>query len=45
MDPNTASWWLAGDGTWSRHHLDSSGAPLIDIQELLIRSRGRGGDG
>jgi polyphosphate kinase len=44
MDPNTASWWLAGDGTWTRHHLDSSGAPLIDIQELLIRSRGRGGD-
>jgi polyphosphate kinase len=45
MDPNTASWWLAGDGTWTRHHLDSSGGPLIDIQELLIRSRTRGGDG
>ncbi len=45
MDPNTASWWLAGDGTWTRHHLDSSGEPLIDIQELLIRSRSRGADG
>jgi polyphosphate kinase len=45
MDPGTASWWLAGDGTWTRHHLDESGTPLIDIQDLLIRSRGRGGDG
>jgi polyphosphate kinase len=46
MDPNIASWWLSGDGTWTRHHLDSSGRPLIDIQELLIRSRRtRGGDG
>jgi polyphosphate kinase len=45
MDSNTASWWLAGDGTWTRHHLDSSGAPLIDIQELLIRTRSRSGDG
>jgi len=39
MDPGTSSWWLSGDGTWTRHHQDSSGAPLIDIQELLIRSR------
>jgi polyphosphate kinase len=39
MDPRTASWWLAGDGTWTRHHRDSSGAPLVDIQDLLIRSR------
>jgi polyphosphate kinase len=45
MDPKTASWWLAGDGTWTRHYLDSAGEPLIDIQELLIRSRGRGADG
>jgi polyphosphate kinase len=46
MDPGTASWWLAADGTWTRHHLDSSGAPLVDIQDLLIRSRrGRGADG
>jgi polyphosphate kinase len=45
MDPNTASWWLAGDGTWTRHHLDSSGEPLIDIQEMLIRTRSRAADG
>jgi polyphosphate kinase len=39
MDPGMASWWLAGDGIWTRHHLDPSGAPLADIQEVLIRSR------
>jgi polyphosphate kinase len=42
----TSSWWLAPDGTWTRHHLDASGAPLLDIQEYLIRSRqGRAADG
>ena len=39
MDPGMASWWLAGDGIWTRHHLDPAGAPLADIQEVLIRSR------
>jgi polyphosphate kinase len=45
MDPKTASWWLAGDGTWTRHHLDADGEPLVDIQELLIRTRTRSSDG
>ncbi len=46
MDPRIASWWLGPDGTWTRHHLDESGAPLTDIQDLLIRSRRvRGSDG
>jgi polyphosphate kinase len=46
MDAGTASWWLAADGTWTRHHLDASGAPLNDLQDLLIRSRqGRAVDG
>jgi polyphosphate kinase len=45
MDPGTASWWLAGDGTWTRHHLDPEGRPLVDIQELLIRTRARSADG
>jgi polyphosphate kinase len=46
MDPRTASWWLAGDGTWTRHHRDSSGAQLVDIQDVLIRSRrSRSADG
>ena len=45
MDPQIASWWLSADGTWQRHHLDASGAPLTDIQELLIKTRrGRGAD-
>ncbi len=39
MAPRTASWWLAGDGTWARHHLDADGVPLTDLQDLLIRSR------
>jgi polyphosphate kinase len=45
MDDETASWWLGPDGDWTRHHLDASGAPLMDIQEYLIRSRqGRAAD-
>ena len=39
MDDEIASWWLGPDGTWARHHLDSSGAPLTDLQEHLIRFR------
>jgi polyphosphate kinase len=46
MDPGTASWWLAGDGTWTRHHLDASGDLLHDLQDTLIRTRqGRTADG
>jgi len=39
MDPGTASWWLGPDGNWTRHHLDESGAPLMDLQDHLIRFR------
>jgi polyphosphate kinase len=43
MDARISSWWLASDGSWTRHQFDESGAPLADIQDLLIRSRrGRG---
>jgi polyphosphate kinase len=46
MDDTTSSWWLDTEGTWTRHHLDASGAPLNDVQEYLIRTRqGRGTDG
>jgi polyphosphate kinase len=45
MDPTISSWWLGQDGTWTRHHLDAAGKPLTDIQDLLVRARGRGGDG
>jgi polyphosphate kinase len=45
-DPRVASWWLDPDGTWTRHHLDSAGQPLADVQDLLIRARrGRSTDG
>ena len=39
MDDGTASWWLAGDGSWTRHHLDESGEPLTDVQKYLILTR------
>ncbi len=43
MDARIASWWLHPDGGWTRHQFDESGAPLADVQDLLIRSRrGRG---
>jgi polyphosphate kinase len=46
MDDTTSSWWLDSDGSWTRHHLDASGAPLNDVQEYLIRTRqGRAADG
>jgi polyphosphate kinase len=46
MNPRIASWWLDADGTWTRHHLDESGAPLADLQQLLISTRrGRTSDG
>ncbi len=46
MDPGTSSWWLAGDGNWTRHHLDADGQPLNDLQDVLIRARqGRAADG
>ena len=39
MDPSVSSWWLGPDGVWTRHHLDETGTPLIDLQEHLIRFR------
>jgi polyphosphate kinase len=39
MDERISSWWLGAGGTWTRHQFDESGAPLADIQDLLIRSR------
>src|SRR5204863_10082893 len=39
MDEGTASWWLDGDGTWTRHHLDADGNSLHDLQQTLIANR------
>ncbi|HEY0936127.1 MAG TPA: RNA degradosome polyphosphate kinase [Trebonia sp.] len=41
MDDTTSSWWLGSDGKWTRHGRDGNGAPLLDVQEILINSRGR----
>jgi polyphosphate kinase len=39
MNERISSWWLASDGTWTRHLFDDSGGRLTDIQDLLIRAR------
>ena len=39
MDDATASWWLDSDGLWTRHHLDSDGRPLRDLQAYLVEIR------
>jgi polyphosphate kinase len=42
MDDGTSSWWLDGDGNWTRHVRDANGRPLRDIQESLMREKRRG---
>ncbi|HEV3292067.1 MAG TPA: RNA degradosome polyphosphate kinase [Streptosporangiaceae bacterium] len=45
MDESTGSWWLAADGTWTRHYRDEAGQPLRDLQRHLIATlRGQGYD-
>jgi polyphosphate kinase len=39
MDDNTTSWWLDGDGVWSRHTRTDDDAPAADIQTHLMRTR------
>ncbi|NYE19525.1 RNA degradosome polyphosphate kinase [Microbacterium immunditiarum] len=38
MSDKTSSWWLGPDGEWTRHHLDESGQPLIDLQDRTMMS-------
>ncbi|MEO3787890.1 RNA degradosome polyphosphate kinase [Actinocorallia sp. B10E7] len=38
VSADTSSWWLDGDGVWTRHHGDAD-APALDIQTHLMRSR------
>ncbi len=40
MDDQTSSWWLSGDGTWTRHHLDAEGKPMRDLHSYLLQRRG-----
>jgi len=37
MSEDTAAWKLAGDGTWTRHHLAADGTPLRDMQNVMMR--------
>jgi polyphosphate kinase len=42
MDDGTSSWWLDGDGNWTRHTRGAAGDPLRDIHQTLIREKTRG---
>ncbi len=37
----TSSWHLGPDGNWTRHAVDADGAPLRNVQEMLIDARRR----
>jgi polyphosphate kinase len=41
FDEGTASWWLQPSGEWERRAFDSEGAPLRDMQDVLIQSKRR----
>jgi polyphosphate kinase len=36
MSDETSSWSLESDGSWARHSVDASGAPLVDLQNRLM---------
>jgi polyphosphate kinase len=36
MSDNTSSWWLGGDGTWTRHSTDAEGKALVDLQDKTM---------
>ncbi len=40
MDDGTSSWRLGSDGVWIRRSRDDEGAPLVDLQNELMRSSG-----
>jgi polyphosphate kinase len=42
MADGTSSWWLDGDGNWTRHVRDANGRPLRDVQDSLMREKRRG---
>ncbi|WP_110588229.1 RNA degradosome polyphosphate kinase [Microbacterium suaedae] len=44
MDDASATWHLGENGTWTRHHVDAEGKPLVDVQDKtmsLIQRRRR----
>ena len=40
MDDGTSSWRLGSDGEWIRRSRDDEDAPLVDLQNELMRSIG-----
>ncbi|MDQ1206110.1 RNA degradosome polyphosphate kinase [Microbacterium sp. SORGH_AS_0862] len=36
MSDATSSWWLEGDGTWTRHSTDAEGKALVDLQDKTM---------
>lgn len=42
MADTTSSWHMQPDGTYIRHSHDKDGKPLVDCQELLIKTHQRG---
>jgi polyphosphate kinase len=38
MSDQTSSWWLDGDGVWTRHATDADGKILADIQDKTMAS-------
>src|SRR5215217_7480594 len=41
MDDGTSSWHLGADGSWTRHHRDADGRPLVDLQSHVAEQRSR----
>ncbi len=44
MAETSATWHLGPEGTWTRHHVDDEGTPLLDVQDktmALIQRRRR----
>lgn len=41
FNERTGAWWLSGDGAWHEKVLDDNGAPLRDLQEMLINRSSR----
>ncbi len=37
MDAKVASWYLASDGTWTRHQNDDQGIGLVDLQDHIMQ--------
>jgi polyphosphate kinase len=37
MDASSSAWYLGADGVWTRHQYDASGAPLVDVQDQIMK--------